>query len=136
MQQQKNTFSEIESAVCGFFRLTPQELASPRRGNRYARPRFVAVYHARQRTSLSTTWLGDKLGRRDHTTIVSGIARAHELLESDSDFRQDVLAVAEILDHVARIRPAPDPSLFRLRWPLHPAHAFQSNAAALAATWV
>lgn len=69
------------------------DILSPRRADRFARPRFAAMRLIRDRLGLSTTMIGKLLGGRDHTTAISGLKRAAYLHEHDEDWRQRYDAV-------------------------------------------
>lgn len=104
MQQQKNSFREIELSVCGFFQMTGPQLRARSAAQRFARPRYVAVHLARERTAMTLHDLKRQLGKKDHTTILHAEGMAGILLEKDPLFRKQVAAVAEILDHLAYVR--------------------------------
>lgn len=57
--------------------ITVEELLGPCRARRFAWPRQEAAYRLRTETPLSFAQIGERLGGRDHTTIIHAI-RAHE----------------------------------------------------------
>lgn len=58
------------------------------RSQNLARPRFAVMKLIRDRLELSTTAIGRTLGKRDHTTILSGLRRAERLHDNDRDWRR------------------------------------------------
>lgn len=72
-------------------------LMGPGRSHRLAHPRFAAMVLIQDLVGLSTTAIGRAIGRRDHTTILSGFRRAAWLLENDADWAQRyALAATEL----------------------------------------
>ncbi|HKU65248.1 MAG TPA: helix-turn-helix domain-containing protein [Rhizomicrobium sp.] len=73
------TLRDIEAAVCARFGLTPQLLRGPKKQRGIARPRQIAMYLAREMTSLSypriAAWFN-----RDHTTVLFGERRVRQLM--------------------------------------------------------
>jgi chromosomal replication initiation ATPase DnaA len=67
-------------------------------GSRVAADRQVAMFLIRERTRLSSTELG-KLFKRDHATVLQGIRRVKERLESGDAWTGDLIRrVREGLD--------------------------------------
>lgn len=67
--------SRILQAVCRYFRVTPQQLASASRSRDVTYARHVAMYLLRERTDASLADIGRQLGQRDHSTVLSGYRR-------------------------------------------------------------
>ena len=92
----------IIAAVCRVFDVPEQHLVGPRRARQYARPRQMAMYIAKRRCGhLSLPAIAHLLGKKDHTTVMYGIKRAQELIETNPDFRADYYRV---LDEIERTR--------------------------------
>jgi chromosomal replication initiator protein len=96
--------SDIQQAVADLYGLPPRALTEPdgmygSRERKYARPRQVAMYLARQfcstepqRTSnrASLTAIGRKFGGRDHTTVLHGCRTIERFMLSDTEERHAV----------------------------------------------
>lgn len=78
----------ILSVVAGHWNVGVPAILGPGRVNVLARPRFAAMKLIRERLGLSTTAIGFTLGKRDHTTCISGLRRAEYLHDYDADWRQ------------------------------------------------
>jgi len=87
---------DIEISVCTYFGIDRKRLSTRDRGRDIAWPRFMIVHLARERTTLSTTQLGNAY-HRDHTTILNAERRAKELLQVDTKFRLNLQAVETLL---------------------------------------
>ena len=81
------TISEIKSLVSELFSVTADELTSGDRSERVSSARQVAMSLARDFTTMSLPAIAQALGRKDHSTILHGIARTEERAESDPSFR-------------------------------------------------
>lgn len=83
----------IQRAICDRYRVTLQEMLSPRRDKHLAHARMVAVWLAWSITAHSTTKLGQAFGHRDHTTIMHSIARIKAMMEDDPAFDAEMRAL-------------------------------------------
>lgn len=92
-QPQKVTIDQVVDAVCRHYGLTPQELASSSRKRKFAFPRQMAMYLARKETEASLPEIGERLGNRDHTTVLYGFEKISSLLETDAETRRDSVAI-------------------------------------------
>jgi chromosomal replication initiator protein len=73
---------------------------SARRSRQIARPRQIAMYLAKNLTSLSYPEIGRRFGNRDHTTIMHAVRKVEELMVSDIELSDDVSLLKSVLaDH-------------------------------------
>jgi chromosomal replication initiator protein len=91
------TPSQVMEIISKFYNLSIQELISASRNKELVQPRQVAMYLIRQETDASLPEIGYLLGGRDHTTVIHGIERVKERLESEDQLRRDVMSVREQL---------------------------------------
>ncbi len=73
--------ARIVRTVAEYYRLTVEELEGPRRPERIAFPRQVAMWLIRSFTRLSLASVGEHLGRRDHGTVLHGWRTINDRLE-------------------------------------------------------
>ena len=55
------------------------------------------MYLAREETDASLAEIGEVLGGRDHSTILYGVEKISELVESDDNVRREIIAIRERL---------------------------------------
>ncbi len=91
------TVEAIKRLVCERYNVRPAEMDSPRRARSVARPRQVAMYLAKQLTSLSLPDIGRKFGR-DHSTVLYGVRKIEKLMEDDKALEEDVEALRRKLE--------------------------------------
>jgi len=84
------TVEEIVDEVCRHFRVTPAEIASPRRHARVAVPRQLAMYLCRRHTDQPLVAIGQELGGRDHTTVLHALSAIERRLREDVALREAV----------------------------------------------
>ncbi|MEJ0047064.1 MAG: helix-turn-helix domain-containing protein [Rhodospirillales bacterium] len=73
------SIAEIQQAVAAHFGTRIQDMRSPRRAIRVARPRQIAMYLASEMTVSSLPTIGRAFDR-DHTTVMHAVAKIKELL--------------------------------------------------------
>ena len=91
------TPSQVIETISKYYNISLQELVSASRNKELVLPRQVAMYLIRQETDASLPEIGGLLGGRDHTTVIHGIERVKERLESEDQLRRDVMSVREQL---------------------------------------
>lgn len=82
------TVEQVIGEVCDEYRLSADELASSRRTARIVLPRQVAMFLCREQTDLPLKKIGERLGGRDHTTVVHGLLAVRKRLERDAALRE------------------------------------------------
>jgi chromosomal replication initiator protein len=75
---------DIERAARAFG-IPAADIRGSARHFKICRARWAAMLLMRRR-GLSTTQIGNKIGKRDHTTVMHGLKRAEELMATDRDF--------------------------------------------------
>jgi len=91
------TPEHVIDTVAGYYRVTVDSLRSGSRSRTIAFPRQMAMYLVRTETELSYPQIGDRLGNRDHTTILYGYQKISELRETDANIRRDILQIKAAL---------------------------------------
>lgn len=71
------------------WRVPEERIYSKSRFLAHVRPRFAVAYVAKL-NGYSLIRIGQRLGNRDHATIMNAIARAKEMIESDERFAEGV----------------------------------------------
>jgi len=94
----KVTVDEIQQRVAAHYNIKLAEMSSPRRARSVARPRQVAMYLAKQLTTLSLPQIGKRFGNRDHTTVMHAVSRVGELMTRDAVFAEDVELLRRMLE--------------------------------------
>ena len=87
---QKRTITPelIINTVAEHFDLTTAYLIGNKRSSKIAYPRQIAMYLCRHMTDTTLKIIGDSLGGRDHTTIMSGIRRIEKEVDTSDETRE------------------------------------------------
>ena len=93
------TVEEIQKKVAEHFNIRLADMHSAKRLRSLARPRQVAMYLAKQLTTMSLPEIGRKFGGRDHTTVLHAVKKIEELCDTE-------MVLAEDLDLLRRMLQA------------------------------
>jgi chromosomal replication initiator protein len=89
----KVTISQVIQAVCSYYNVSVEALASTSRSRAIAFPRQMVMYLARTETDASLPQIGAQLGNRDHTTVLYGYEKISSLLDTNTITRRDMLEI-------------------------------------------
>ncbi len=93
----KISIDAIQSRVASHYGVRVAEMFSPRRARNIARPRQVAMFLAKNLTSLSYPEIGRQFGGRDHTTVMHAVRTIEGLVNSDQAVAEDVQLLKSLL---------------------------------------
>lgn len=85
------TIRAIQNAVADEFGMTHKHLTGSTRSRTHTIPRHISMFLASEITGKSTVQIGLAFGDRDHTTVMNGLKRAVEILESSRSARVKTL---------------------------------------------
>jgi chromosomal replication initiator protein len=95
-EQRPVTVDGILRAVSGMYGVKVSDLRGARKHKALSYPRQQAMYLARKLTGLSYPEIGQRLGGKDHSTVIYAERRIHERLEKDPDLRRSLTALEEV----------------------------------------
>lgn len=84
------TVDFINKIVTDHFNLAEDAIVSKRKQKSIAFPRQICMYLCKEFTDLSTTDIGEKLGNRDHSTIIHGCDKISEMLKVDKSLQNTI----------------------------------------------
>ena len=90
MEPKRVKIEDIQRVVARQYNVSRSDLLSSRRTANVVRPRQVAMYLAKQLTTLSLPQIGKRFGNRDHTTVMHAVRKIEELKISDLSIAEDV----------------------------------------------
>jgi len=91
------TLDELIITVADFYSISRDDLLGRGRNKELAHPRQVVMYLAREELHLTLPQIGESLGGRDHTTVIYGVEKITQSIDSDDTIRREVLAIRERL---------------------------------------
>lgn len=80
----------IIQIVTDHFNLSEDAIVSKRRQNNVVIPRQICMYLCKELTNLSTTEIGEKLGKRDHSTVIHGCSKIEEKRKVDNNLQNTI----------------------------------------------
>ena len=86
-------FDQVLAGVATFYNTTTAHLVGPQRHRSIVHPRQVCMYLARRLTLLSQEEVGDRLGGRDHTTVMHGVRQVEARMGADPEWATQVRQV-------------------------------------------
>lgn len=81
---------KIINTVADYYGLQPNQLTGKVRTGQIALARHIAMYLMRYMLDVSYKNIGDLLGGKDHSTVISGITRVEKELKTDESLREVV----------------------------------------------
>ncbi len=87
----------ILDTVAEHYGISIDDITSRRRDKEYAMPRQIIMYLCRTMTTETYQNIAVLLGKKDHTTVISGVKRIESLMETDSDVRNRVETIKKKL---------------------------------------
>tara|TARA_B100000242_G_scaffold285488_1_gene249998 strand:- start:158 stop:880 length:723 start_codon:yes stop_codon:yes gene_type:complete len=91
------TIDAIQTIVCKFFKISKNEMLSSRRSRYLVRPRQTAIYLTKLLTTKSLPEIGREFSNRDHTTIIHSVKTIEQLKEKNSDMKDNINKLKNII---------------------------------------
>ncbi|MDO9545605.1 MAG: chromosomal replication initiator protein DnaA [Pelolinea sp.] len=88
---------QILEVVADTFNLTREEILSRNRSKKISLPRQIAMYLLRDMVNASFPHIGDRMGGRDHTTVLYACEKIADLIERDDLLRRQVFQIRDQL---------------------------------------
>ncbi len=96
---QRVTVERVMQTVANYYNVSPKDLMGPSRKRAVATPRHVAMYFCKKLTDASYPALGERFGKRDHSTVVAAVQKVERLLRDPrSDLATDVNRLTEVFE--------------------------------------
>ena len=90
LSENKVTIDFIQTIVCKFFKISKNEMLSPRRSRYLVRPRQTAIYLSKMLTSKSLPEIGRAFSNRDHTTVIHSVKTIEKLRKQDNELNINI----------------------------------------------
>ena len=90
LSENKVTIDGIQTIVCKFFKISKNEMLSPRRSRYLVRPRQTAIYLSKILTSKSLPEIGRAFSNRDHTTVIHSVKTIDKLRKEDNELNLNI----------------------------------------------
>lgn len=96
-QRRTTSFKQVIKTVAEFYDLRESDLTDRSRKKEIVHPRQVVMYLLREESKASFPFIGEKLGGRDHTTVMHAVQKIGHAVEADETFRKEISMLRERL---------------------------------------
>jgi chromosomal replication initiator protein len=93
------TIDEILKAVAGKLGIKISDIKSQKKNKNIALARQIAMYLSRKMTSSSFPDIGEKIGNRDHSTVIYANNKITLALEEDINLQKSIADIKESIQH-------------------------------------
>lgn len=91
------SIKDLIKLVADFYNIDPDAICDKTRKKEVVRPRQVTMYILREDFNTSYPTIGDKLGGRDHTTVIHSCEKIKEDLKTDQNLSQQISQIRAML---------------------------------------
>jgi len=95
--QQNVNYTQIVKTVADFFEIPSNDLIGRGRKKEIVEPRQITMYLLRDVLNLSFPFIGDKMGKRDHTTAMYAYEKISKEVNKNPTLNNKVLLIKEKL---------------------------------------
>lgn len=95
--QKTTNYKNIIKTVAEFYDINISDLINRSRKKELVQPRQVSMYLIRKELSGSYPFIGEKVGGRDHTTVMYACQKIDNALKNNSSFQQEIDLIKERL---------------------------------------
>ena len=98
-KEDKHSFhsDDIIKSVCDFYNIKATQLKGPKRDASLVRARQATMYLLKKELGLTFVEIGNVLGGRDHTTIMHGVEKVENMLETVPAFHEEIRGITKTL---------------------------------------
>ncbi len=87
----------IIDVVAEHFNISKEDITSKKRNSEYVIPRQIIMYLCRQMTEATFQMIAAYLGKKDHTTVIHGVEKIEEKIQTDEDLRNKIETIQKKL---------------------------------------
>jgi len=99
---QNITINDVIKTVADFFEVSIEDLINKGRRQEIVEPRQITMYLLRDMLKMSYPSIGEKLGKRDHTTVIHACEKIEQEISANQTINQKVLNIKERVFNVKK----------------------------------
>lgn len=96
-QRREVSPSLIIDVVAEHFNISKEDITSKKRNSEYVLPRQIIMYLCRHMTDSSLQMIAAYLGKKDHTTVIHGVEKIEEKIQTDEDLKNKIETIQKKL---------------------------------------
>lgn len=89
------TIELIQEKVAKYFKISLEDIKSKKRHSELVLPRQIAMYLAKELTMGSFPEIGEKFGKKDHTTVLHAYRKIKTQMEQNREFKSTIERIIE-----------------------------------------
>ena len=86
---------KVIKTVADFYEIAERELITTSRRKEIVKPRQIAMYLLREELKCSFPFIGERLGKKDHTTAIHAYKKIEEELKKSNDLQNELKIIKE-----------------------------------------
>ncbi len=90
--------NQIIKAVADYFQIPVNDLIGRSRKKNMVEPRQMAMFLLRDMLNMSYPAIGDKLGKRDHTTAIYSYTKLSQEISKNQNTNQKIITIRDLID--------------------------------------
>ncbi|MDP3947169.1 MAG: chromosomal replication initiator protein DnaA [bacterium] len=91
------TAAQVIKSVADFYEISTTELVGRCRKREVVEPRQISMYLLRDMLEMSYPYIGEKLGKRDHTTAIHACEKISNEINTNSSLNQKILLIKDVI---------------------------------------
>ena len=96
-RQEELQMDDIINCVCNFYKVSRQDIIGKKKNKEFVEPRQVCVYLITDMMNLPLVTIGQKMGGRDHATIIYARDKIAELIKTDDQLKTEINDIRKML---------------------------------------
>lgn len=90
--------NQIIKAVSNFFEISTNDLTGKSRNKEFIEPRQIAMYLLRDMLDMSYPYIANKIGKRDHTTVIYAYKKLSKGLDQNTPLTEKLNEIKELVN--------------------------------------
>ena len=90
-------YENVKSIICDFYNISVSDIVGKKRTSNIVVPRQLCMYILRNKYDLPYTKIGELMGHKDHSTVMTAVSKIDNELNSNSDLKLSYEAVIKKL---------------------------------------
>jgi chromosomal replication initiator protein len=95
--RKSSSVKDVVKAVATYYDINEASIFEKTRRKEVVRPRQIAMYVLREDCNISFPLIGEKIGGRDHTTVLHSYEKIKNELKTDTSLEQDLVQIRAML---------------------------------------
>lgn len=98
LQGKRLSFKQIIEVVSEFYDISKKDIVGPTRIKEVVKARQIVAYLAREKLKKSYPVIGQRLGDRDHTTVLYSYCKIRETLKKNENLKKEILSILNLVE--------------------------------------